>query len=445
MTSSHNLSSGSNSTLLLAQLELERRRREKARANPLVFRGAAAAAQTITDPEWIMSGPAETGKTFASMYRLHTLAMQYPKARFVIARKVRAWIYETAIQTWKRVIELGPMVPKAYGETKPYLYIYPNKSRVSIAGLDDSGSTLSGEFDGVYINQTEELGAEDWETLTSRTTGRSGIIQRPMLFGDCNPSYPDHWILQRQKAGSLTLLQSRHEDNPRLHDGTDWTEAGRYTISRLQAMTGPRYARLYLGEWVDADADEAFLPSMAMWDACAVTLPPLDEYTPMVLGVDAAISGDTFAVVGVTRLNDDQLAVRYVRVWEPNGTPLDFTDIETELRALIDRYNVVQVAYDPYQLHYFAQRLQDVVWCSAFNQQGDRLEADASLRTQIVQRRLYHDGSAPVLRTHLQNADAKVDDSGHKLRIIKRAAHLKIDAAVALSMAASRALSLNLY
>jgi phage terminase large subunit-like protein len=43
------------------------------------------------------------------------------------------------------------------------------------------------------------------------------------------------------------------------------------------------------------------------------------------------------------------------------------------------------------------------------------------------------------------NADAKIDDTGHKLRIVKRQSHLKIDAAVALSMAAYRALELNLY
>jgi phage terminase large subunit-like protein len=96
-------------------------------------------------------------------------------------------------------------------------------------------------------------------------------------------------------------------------------------------------------------------------------------------------------------------------------------------------------------LHYLAQRLTDVVWCDPFNQNAMRLESDAQLRTLIIQRGIGHDGSMTTLREHLMNADAKIDDTGHKLRIVKRQSHLKIDAAVALSMAAYRALELNLY
>lgn len=436
----------SNKSLTLVLAELERRRRSNVRLSP-TFRGSALIAQTMTAREWVLSGPSETGKTFAMLYYVHTMLCKYPNARATLLRKVRATVYGTVLETWRRVILFGDMQPKEYGGIMPSLYVYPNGSRLHIGGMDNPGKILSGERDIIAVNQAEELDAKAWETLTTRTTGRGSVIPHPCTIGDCNPADPDHWILQRAEAGTMQVLRSWHVDNPTLHDGNDWTEQGRRTMSTLQNLTGARYSRLYLGEWVADDGDEAFLPSMALWDNCVENVPKASYAQPMVIGLDAAVTGDTFALVGVTRHPEDEnnIVVRECRVWEPNGEALDYTSIENEIRAIIDRNNVVQVCYDPYQLHYLAQRLQDVVWTKAFNQGADRLESDASLRTLIVQRRLRHDGSFSVLRQHLGNSDAKIDETGHKLRLIKRYANQKIDGAVALSMACYRTLELNLY
>lgn len=269
-----------------------------------------------------------------------------------------------------------------------------------------------------------------------------------MLFGDCNPGDEEHWILSRAQSGNLKLLRSYHKDNPSLYKDGDWTTQGHRTIQTLQSLTGSRYAKLFLGEWVRDDGPESFLPSLAMWDQCrSDDIPMLTDRQPMVLALDAAITGDTFAMIGVTRDpgNDDATILRLSRIWIPNNHALDYLEIEREIRDVLNRYNVVQIAYDPYQLHYFAQRLNDVVWTEAFNQGSERLESDMTLRTLIVQRRIKHDGTHAIIREHLANADAKVDESGHKLRIVKRAAHLKIDAAVALAMANYRTLELNMW
>ncbi len=53
------------------------------------WRGAALEAQSITAPEWMISGPSETGKTVAALYRLDRIARQNPGARIAIIRKVR--------------------------------------------------------------------------------------------------------------------------------------------------------------------------------------------------------------------------------------------------------------------------------------------------------------------------------------------------------------------
>jgi len=429
----------------LALAELERRRRLKHRNVP-TFRGAALDMQTNEHGECIIAGPSETGKTFAMLYAVHMMLMKYPRARATLVRKVRATIYGTVLETWRRVIEYGTMSVSAYGGVQPSLYIYENGSRLYIGGMDNPGKILSGERDVIAVNQTEELSSDDWEYLITRTTGRGAVVPYPATIGDANPADPDHWILKRAQSGALRMLRSYHADNPSLHDGVDWTDQGRRSISRLQGLTGARYARLYQGEWVADDGDDAFLPSIAMWDACVQDVPPLDLHTPVVIALDGAVSGDTFAAVVVGRhpVNAETIVVHDVRVWSPDGA-LDYADIEHSIRQLIDAYNVVQIAYDPYQLHYLAQRLSDVVWCKAFLQTNDRLASDAQLRALIVQRRIVHDGTHTILRQHLGNADAKVDESGHKLRIVKRTASGKIDAAVALSMAAYRALELNLY
>ena len=78
-----------------------------------------------------------------------------------------------------------------------------------------------------------------------------------------------------------------------------------------------------------------------------------------------------------------------------------------------------------------------------FPQGQQRLEADKQLLDIIMQRRLAHDGNQ-ALRTHIDNADKKVDAETRKIRLIKRENQMKIDLAVALSMASYRCFKLPL-
>jgi phage terminase large subunit-like protein len=108
-------------------------------------------------------------------------------------------------------------------------------------------------------------------------------------------------------------------------------------------------------------------------------------------------------------------------------------------------YNVIAVVYDPTELHDMATRLYraGVAWFKEFSQGIQRNESDRQLLEMIQQRRVTHDGD-PVLRDHIRNADRKTDESGHRLRIVKRVDALKVDLAVGLSMAAYEAMRLNL-
>lgn len=226
-------------------------RKQQAATPAIVFRGAALRAQTITSPSWMLAGPAETGKTLAALWRLDTLLRTTPKSNYALVRKVAADIGPTVMRTYKRVIALSGSGAVAYGGNNPQWYDYPNGARLWIGGMDRPGKVLSGERDGIYVNQAEELTLEDWETLSTRATGRGAVTETPMLFGDCNPGPSTHWIINRP---ALDVLYSRHEDNPTLYDsGGAITAQGKRSIAVLDALTGVRYKRLRLGMWVSAE------------------------------------------------------------------------------------------------------------------------------------------------------------------------------------------------
>lgn len=259
-----------------------------------------------------------------------------------------------------------------------------------------------------------------------------------------------------------------------------------------------------LAWWAPADPTDAFAGDemqtfvpIAWWDALQDDeLQPLipGDRTPLVVSLDAAVTGDSFAMLAVSRHPDpekwaDNVAVRGVNIWRPKDFPggrIDFDYVERFLRCLcrggcagyvddfgllqqhpltpdrrwlqpeicaacreerfVPRFNVVCVTYDPHELEQMAQRLERerVCWMNPFDQGEQRLMADKALYDLIVWRRLAHGGSS-VLREHIDNAKSKVPkDDDKKLRLIKKSPARKIDGAVSLSMGAYECLRLNM-
>lgn len=183
-----------------------------------------------------------------------------------------------------------------------------------------------------------------------------------------------------------------------------------------------------------------YLSSIGLWDGCEdTTLPKLDGQTPIVLVIDAGESSDTYALIGVSR-HPRGLAVRFSRVYVPDGAVLNFDLIERDIQALCKKYAVVELAYDRFLMGQTVRRLSGKLPCpmEPFSQAGDRLEADRALRDSVLSRTLAHDGSHIDLRQHLDNANAKTSADGRQVRIVKRGSK-KVDMAVALSMACARA------
>jgi len=248
------------------------------------FYGGNDAAFYCTDPEVILAGPADTGKTLALLTKLHLVAAKYPNASIVILRKRLTDTHPTVLQTF-----INKVIPEyagitTYGGEKAQWFDYANGSRIWVAGLDKAGKVLSAEHDIIYVNQAEELGLPDWETLLSRATGRAGNVPHPQVIGDCNPSAPTHWIRARAKAGVLTFFESRHQDNPELFDREGRiTEAGQRRLSALRRMTGSRLLRLYHGLWA---APEGAIYDVLDEEKHVVTAFRPPDLWPRVVGVD---------------------------------------------------------------------------------------------------------------------------------------------------------------
>lgn len=208
------------------------------------------------------------------------------------------------------------------------------------------------------------------------------------------------------------------------------------------------YARLHENEWVDNV--DAFIP-VEWWNGCFDdALPPLTKDEPLVVGVDASVTGDCTALIAVSRHPHkyDHVCVRLLHVATPSrGRAVDYDkDIKDVLLSWIDRYNVVQVCYDAYQLHYLMTLLRNdrVCWTYQFGQGRPRNNADKQLFDLIRDRKIHH-SNEPELYEHIRNAAAQTaPHEDTKLRIVKRDQASKIDLVVALSMATHECLRLSL-
>lgn len=217
--------------------------------------GASAELFNLKDSQLIISGPAETGKTIACLHLLDSLAWKYPGMQGAIIRKTYRSMPGSVLQTYeKKVLTEGDGVTKRGGE-KPEWFDYPNGSRLWIGGMDNPAKVLSSERDVIYVNQAEELTLDEWETLTTRATGRAGNMPYAQVIGDCNPGAFSHWIKGSANDGKLRLLESRHEDNPTLFDQQtkQITPQGERSLEALDRLTGVRYLRLRKGLWAAAE------------------------------------------------------------------------------------------------------------------------------------------------------------------------------------------------
>jgi hypothetical protein len=211
-----------------------------ANADVYTPRGAARDLFACREPEVLIEGPAGTGKTLACLAKLHACLSKHARSRWLMVRKTRESLTESALVEYETRILIGRNAGIAAGpdRARRQRYTYPNGSVLVVGGLNKASRFMSTQYDGIYVPEATELTEDDWEKLTTRN--RNGVMPYQQLIGDCNPDRPTHWLNQRANRGGLARLLSRHEDNPAV--------TLEY-LATLDKLTGARKKRLRHGIW----------------------------------------------------------------------------------------------------------------------------------------------------------------------------------------------------
>jgi phage terminase large subunit-like protein len=198
------------------------------------------------------------------------------------------------------------------------------------------------------------------------------------------------------------------------------------------------YLRLHENRWVAA---ESRFIDMTAYDACVdrklrPLMPCKDRR--LYVGVDAATKRDTCAAVAVFYDGQEKKVVlAQHRIWKPGkGAPIDLEDtVEAWLLDLHDRYRIDCVGYDPYQMERSAATMRKAgVPIEPFLQTAEPLTKAGQNLFDLINGGNITFYNAPDLREQVQNAVAVESTRGW--RIAKDKASRKVDAAVALAMAA---------
>lgn len=304
--------------------------------------------------ETMLTGPAGTGKSRAILEYQNYLATEYPGSRHLMVRKTRRSLTESGMVTLEQKV-LHPAQGVRF-KSSVQQYQYPNGSILAVGGLDKPEKILSSEWDTIYPQEATELDESDWEMCSMRL--RNGVTPVQQMLGDCNAGPSTHWILARVRSGKLKRLETHHEDNPFLfnRDGTMTTEGKRY-LTRLDQLTGVRYARYRLGLWVSAEG----MVYEDSWDISRNVITPfaIPKEWPRYLAIDfgyvhpfvclwAAEDPDGRLYIyrqiyqTKTLVEDHAKLIKKVSGWgTPHGEPLPreiICDHDAEDRATLERH-----------------------------------------------------------------------------------------------------------
>ena len=343
--------------------------------------------------------------------------------------------------------------------TSNYRITYPNGSMVQMVPVDPSGEA-GGNDDMVVCSELwgwkKKAHAQMWTETTISPT-RFGYAQR---WVDTYAGFDGESLTLQNLYDSVVKSEYQLRPdlemygNPAAHLFATWVTHGLFSwhtadfyAHEATQLTPDEFRRIHKNDWVSST--QAFV-DMAWWNVCLALPEERPHFTlrrmdGIVIGIDAGLTSDCFGIIAVSR-REDNVFVQYARKWEPQkGNQVQFGNERTEdtpvyeLYRLARTYNILRFAYDPWQLEKLAQDL-NVAGLGKFEpiaQTNAITVADKMLYDAIVQRRLIHQGHHD-LTEHVKNANRKAE-SDNRLRIVKRADHLKIDLAKALSMAVYKA------
>lgn len=303
-------------------------------------------------------------------------------------------------------------------------------------------------FDELHVQRTDDLydaltlgsGARVDPQVIAITTagydldticGRLYQYGKQVAAGEIDDPSFGMWWWEATEGCSVFDRDAWHVANPNLELGLMDLED--MDVSAKQ--TGESAFRRYrLNQWVRSM--ESWLP-VGAWDQGNDPSMSLSVDRPVWVGLDMALKHDSIAVVIAQPLEDGRIVVR-PRIWIPEGGRLEVAAVESYLRDVHERYDVVEFAYDPAYFQRSAEILaDDGLPMIEFPQSRQRMvPACGNAYELIVAGKVIHDGS-PVFTDQVLSAAQRMTDDGWRLS--KGKSRRKIDAAIALVIALDRA------
>lgn len=361
--------------------------------------------------------------------------------------------------TAKRMVEMEPElgdILKTYRDA-----IYNPKTGATYRALSAEAFTKEGlnptlvAFDELHAQPNRELfdvmslalGARVEPMLVAITTagvktdssGRDslcyGLYEYGKKVASGELSDPSFFFAWWESSGDHRLPQTWHEANPGFNDivsGDDFE-------SVINRTPEAEFRTKRLNQWVSTS--ETWLPAGA-WDSLAAPR-EIENGASIVLAFDGSFNGDCTAIVGVTVEESPHVFV--VDMWEkPDGEAADWqvpvVDVEESIRAACAKWQVEEIACDPYRWARTFQILEDEgLPVVLFPQNASRMTpATTRFFESVMNKNVTHDGD-PRLARHVGNATLRVDSRGSRLAKEAKNSTRRIDLAVASVMGLERA------
>jgi len=392
-------------------------------------------------------------------------------------------VWETA----KRMVERTPGLRRRFGvETSAHsIHVLETASWFRALSRDQGGNLDGLNVHGAIIDELHAHKTRDvWDVIETAT----GAREQPLIWAITTAGFNRAGICFEQRDYVCKLLDGVHRDDETfgvvytIDDGDDWADEAawikanpnwgasvipddirrkaRKAMEMASAQTN--FLTKHLNVWVNADT--AWM-DMRAWQRCADPGLDLDdcEGLPCWIGLDLASKVDVACMAILFRAKDHwRLFVRHYLPedvaeegrnahyagWAREGritlTPGNVTDygyIEDDLRALAARFPVQEVAFDPWQAAYLANRLmQDGLPMVELRQTVQTMSpAMKELEALVLEGRLRHDAD-PVMEWMMANVVAHLDAKDN-IYPRKSLPEQKIDGVVATIMALSRALA----
>jgi len=422
--------------------------------------------------------------TLSSAIALYTLAFDNEGGAEVYSAATTRDQARIVFQDAKSMVEKSKGLKSRGLKTSAHAVYQESTSSRFKALSRDQGGNLDGlnihcaVIDELHAHKTRDI----WDVIETGTGART----QPLMWAITTAGFNRAGICYEQRAYVLKILNGSVKDDEyfgivyTIDEDDDWTDESIWQkanpnwgvsvnpddIKRKarkameMAAAQNNFLTKHLNKWVNADT--AWM-DMRAWEKCAQNIHLDDfEHKKCWIAVDLASKTDIASVAIIFKENDNyQLFVKHYlnedaaddgrnsqyqgwaieeKIIITPGNVTDYSYIEDDLKLLADRFDVQEMAFDPWQASYIMQRLAEGGLNSIEYRQTvqNMSEPMKELEALVMQGKLQHDG-CPVMTWMISNVVAHLD-AKENIYPRKEFHENKIDGVVATIMALGRAM-----